>query len=60
MTRATNVPHKRQRRKKIINLAKGYFGVKHRLFKSAKEQNMRSLVYSFRDRKQKKRKIRQM
>lgn len=43
-----------RRRKKILKLAKGYFGSKHRLFKTAKEQVMKSLLYAYRDRRQKK------
>ena len=41
-------------RKKVMKLAKGYFGSKHRLYKTAKEQVMHSLKYSYRDRRQKK------
>ena len=48
------------RRKKILKLAKGYFGSKHRLFKTAKEQVMKSLVYAYRDRRQKKRDFRKL
>jgi large subunit ribosomal protein L20 len=55
MNRASNTPATRHRRKKILKQAKGYFGSKHKLFKTAKEQVMHSLVYSYRDRKQKKR-----
>ena len=42
----------RQRRKKIIKAASGYFGSKHILFKTAKEQVLRSLRYSYINRKQ--------
>jgi large subunit ribosomal protein L20 len=48
------------RRKKILELAKGYFGSKHRLYRNANEQVMRSLRYAFRDRKQKKRQFRKL
>ncbi|MEW9699855.1 50S ribosomal protein L20 [Paenibacillus sp. SI8] len=48
------------RRKKILKLAKGYFGSKHRLFKTAKEQVMKSLVYAYRDRRQNKRNFRRL
>jgi large subunit ribosomal protein L20 len=51
MTRAKNTPVTRRRRKKILKQAKGYFGSKHKLFKTAKEQVMRSLVYSYAHRK---------
>jgi len=43
------------RRKKVLNEAKGYFGSKHRLYRTAKEQVMHSLSYAYRDRRQKKR-----
>jgi len=44
----------RRRHKKILKLAKGYFGSKHRLFKTANAQVMKSLLYAYRDRRQKK------
>jgi len=50
----------RKRRKKILKLAKGYFGSKHRLYKTANEQVMRSLQYSYRDRRQRKRDFRKL
>ena len=50
----------RARRKKVMKLAKGYFGSKHRLYKTAKEQVMHSLKYSYRDRRQKKRDFRKL
>ena len=40
----------RARRKRIMKLAKGYTGSKHRLFKTAKDQVMKSGLYAFRDR----------
>jgi len=49
-----------RRRKRILKLAKGYFGSKHRLFKTAKEQVMKSLLYAYRDRRQKKRDFRKL
>ena len=50
----------RARRKKVMKEAKGYFGSKHRLYKSAKEQVMHSGKYAFRDRRQKKRDFRKL
>jgi len=50
----------RRRHKKVLKLAKGYFGSKHRLFKTANEQVMRSLMYAFRDRRQTKRNFRKL
>ena len=49
-----------RRRKRILKLAKGYFGSKHRLFKKAKEQVMKSLLYAYRDRRQTKRNFRKL
>ena len=50
----------RQRRKKVLKEAKGYFGSKHRLFKTAHEQVMHSGAYAFRDRRQNKRNFRKL
>ncbi|MFA8437887.1 50S ribosomal protein L20 [Pueribacillus sp. YX66] len=50
----------RQRRKKVLKLAKGYYGAKHRLFRTANEQVMRSLRYAYRDRRQRKRDFRKL
>lgn len=50
----------RRRRKRVLKLAKGYYGSKHRLFRTANEQVMRSLVYAYRDRRQRKRDFRKL
>jgi large subunit ribosomal protein L20 len=50
----------RRRHKKILKLAKGYFGSKHRLFRTANQQVMKSLLYAYRDRRQKKRDFRRL
>lgn len=50
----------RRRRKKILKLAKGYYGSKHTLYKTAHEQVMKSFMYSYRDRRQKKRDFRKL
>ena len=50
----------RNRRKKVLKLAKGYFGSKHLLYRTANEQVMRSLRYAYRDRKQLKREMRKL
>jgi len=60
MTRVKGGTVARARRKKILKQAKGYFGSKHRLFRTAKEQVMHSGVYAFRDRKQNKRNFRKI
>ena len=50
----------RNRRKKVLKLAKGYFGSKHTLYRTANEQVMRSLRYAYRDRKNLKREMRKL
>ncbi|MEE0830242.1 MAG: 50S ribosomal protein L20 [Longicatena sp.] len=50
----------RQRRKRILKAAKGYFGSKHTLFKTAKEQVMHSWKYAFNDRRDLKNDMRKM
>ena len=50
----------RNRRKKTIKLAKGYFGSKHILYKTAKEQVMHSFKYAYRDRRRRKRDFRKL
>ena len=55
--RSTN---RKDRRKKILNLAEGYWGGKSRLHRIAKLQVEKSLVYAYRDRKQKKRQFRRL
>lgn len=50
----------RARRKRVLKLAKGYYGAKHKLFKTAHEQVMNSYYYAFRDRRQKKRDFRKL
>ncbi|MFD1039591.1 50S ribosomal protein L20 [Virgibacillus byunsanensis] len=50
----------RRRRKRVLKLAKGYYGSKRTLFKTAKQQVMKSGQYAYRDRKQKKREFRKL
>ena len=50
----------RRRRKRVLKLAKGYVGSKHRLFKTAQGQVMKSHLYAYRDRRQKKRDFRKL
>ncbi|SFB24559.1 large subunit ribosomal protein L20 [Lentibacillus halodurans] len=50
----------RKRRKRILKLAKGYYGSKRSLFKTAKQQVMKSGQYAYRDRRQKKRDFRKL
>lgn len=60
MPRVKNSPVTRRRRKKVLKLSKGYFGSKRTLYRTAHEQVMRSLAYSYRDRKQRKRDFRKL
>ena len=60
MTRVKGGTVAKNRRRKVLKQAKGYFGSKHRLFKTAQEQVFHSGVYAFRDRKQNKRNFRKL
>jgi large subunit ribosomal protein L20 len=60
MSRATNNVAARARHHKVLKGAKGYRGAKSRLYKTAKEAVERSMVYAFRDRKQRKRDFRKL
>ncbi|MDB5083723.1 MAG: ribosomal protein [Bacilli bacterium] len=50
----------RRRHNRILKLARGYRGSKHRLFRTAKQQVMKSFLYAFRDRRQRKRDFRKL
>ena len=60
MPRAKGGTISRARHKKVLKQAKGYFGSKHRLYRTANEQLMNSLAYAYRDRRQKKRDFRKL
>ena len=60
MSRVKGSTPTRDRRKKILKAAKGYFGSKHLLYRTAHEQVMRSWRYSYIDRKQTKRNMRKL
>ena len=60
MTRVKGGTVARARRKKVLDQAKGYFGSKHRLYKTAHEQVMHSLRYAYRDRRVNKRNFRKL
>ena len=60
MARVKNSVTTRARRKKVLKKAEGYFGSKHRLYKTAHEQVMHSERYAYRDRKQTKRNFRKL
>ncbi|HOB35365.1 MAG: 50S ribosomal protein L20 [Firmicutes bacterium] len=50
----------RQRHKKVLKLAKGYFGAKSRAYRRANEQVLKSLSYAYRDRRNRKRDFRKL
>ena len=50
----------RRRRKKVIKLAKGYYGDKSKKYRVANQAVMKSLMYAYRDRKQRKRDFRKL
>ncbi|MDM7926251.1 MAG: 50S ribosomal protein L20 [bacterium] len=58
MPRSTNNVASRARRKKILKAARGYFGGKSKLIKTAKEAVQRSMRYAYRDRRTRKREYR--
>lgn len=60
MPRAKGGPKTRQRRKKVLKQAKGYWGGRRRLYKSAAETVLRALAFSYRDRRAKKRDFRSL
>lgn len=60
MPRATNSPATRQRKKKFLRQAKGYWGSRKNLYKQARITVERSLQFSYRDRKVKKRDFRRL
>lgn len=60
MTRVKGGTVSKTRRRKVLKEAKGYFGSKHRLYKTAQEQVFHSGAYAYRDRKQNKRNFRKL
>ena len=60
MARVKNGAVTKARHKKVLKAAKGYTGSKHRLYKTAKEQLMKSGKYAYRDRKNRKRDFRKL
>jgi len=53
-------PSSKKKKKKILKMAKGYYGAKQRSYKRAKEQVIRSLQYEYRDRRLRKREFRRL
>ena len=60
MTRVKRGFVARKRRKKVLNLAEGFRGASSVLFRTAKQQTMKALRYSYRDRNQRKRQFRSL
>jgi large subunit ribosomal protein L20 len=60
MPRARNTVASRNRRKKVLKLAKGYHGARSRQFKVAKQAVIRAGQYAYRDRRQRKRQFRSL
>ncbi|MFQ5597986.1 MAG: 50S ribosomal protein L20 [Nitrospiria bacterium] len=60
MPRAKGGPKTRRRRKARLKMAKGYYGAKSKLFRSATEAVDKSLLYAYRDRRNKKRAFRRL
>jgi len=58
MPRSVNAVASRRRRKKVLNLAKGYWGSRSKVFTVAKNTVEKGLQYAYRDRKTKKREFR--
>ena len=60
MARVKNGPHGRRRHKKILKLTKGQYGSKSKLFRRANEAMLKSLWYSYRDRRVRRRDLRRL
>ena len=60
MPRAKRVVASRARRRKVLKQAKGYFGSRHRLLRTARESVYKAMEYSYRDRRNRKRDFRRL
>tara|TARA_Y200000002_G_C22535507_1_gene601639 strand:- start:366 stop:713 length:348 start_codon:yes stop_codon:yes gene_type:complete len=60
MPRTTKSVSAKRKHKKILSATKGHYGARSRLFRTAKQSNIKSLQYAFRDRKNKKRAFRSL
>ena len=60
MPRVTKSKTAKKRHKKVLSFTKGHYGARSRLFKTAKQSNIKSLQYAFRDRKNRKRQFRSL
>jgi large subunit ribosomal protein L20 len=60
MPRTTGAPARRQRKKKVLKAAKGYFGGRKNLYRTAKDAVEKGWEHAYRDRKKKKRNFRRL
>jgi len=60
MPRTTNAPARKRRKKRLFDQAKGFRGGRSKLYRTARETVMRSMAYSYRDRKVRKREFRRL
>ena len=60
MPRITKAKTAKSKHKKVLALTKGHYGARSRLYKTAKQSNIKALQYSFRDRKARKRRFRNL
>ena len=60
MPRVKRSTHARKKRRKVLEQARGYYGLKHSSYRHANEQVEHSLVYAYRDRKNRKRTMRRL
>ncbi len=60
MSRVTKSVTAKAKHKKVLNATKGHYGARSRLYKTAKQSNIKSMQYAFRDRKNKKRVFRSL
>tara|TARA_Y100000768_G_scaffold387224_1_gene377801 strand:+ start:10534 stop:10881 length:348 start_codon:yes stop_codon:yes gene_type:complete len=60
MPRVTKSNTAKSRHKKVLKATKGHYGARSRLFKTAKQSNIKSMQYAFRDRKNRKRSFRSL
>jgi large subunit ribosomal protein L20 len=60
MPRVTKALKAKAKHKKVLNSTKGHYGARSRLYRTAKQSNIKSLQYAFRDRKNRKRVFRSL
>lgn len=60
MARVKTGPNRRRQHKKVLKMTKGQFNSRHRLFRMANEAMLKSLLYSYRDRRNRKRDLRRL